>query len=275
MAYTLKLLSGTIGAEIQGINLNQPFTEETKQEIRQLLLDHEVIFFRDQNISRTQHIALARIFGPLQSHPAYATAPGFPEITILESTSEKPSKIDTWHSDMTFRKHPPVGTVLRSKIIPAKGGDTLFSSMTAAYNALSDRMKIYLSDLEAVHDFSYGFRESLAEPGGRERLAKAVADNPPITHPVIQIHPESGKKVIFVNKLFTTHILGIDRRESDAILNFLFDHVKIEEFTCRFKWTPNAIAIWDNRASQHKPVNDYFPAHRCLERTVIDGDVPY
>lgn len=273
--FEVKLMGGSLGAEIHGIDLTKPLTSEVKAEIRRLLVEHEVIFFRNQNIEHAKHQELAEIWGPLQSHPAYGTVAGFPNITILESTPEKPTKIDTWHSDMTFRKHPPVGTVLRSRIIPAKGGDTAFASMTAAYDALSDRMKNYLEGLRAVHDFRQGFKESLAEPGGRERLAQALIDYPPIEHPVIHTHPESGKKVIFVNKLFTTHIVGIPKSESDAILNFLYDHCITDEFTCRFRWEVNSIAIWDNRATQHKPINDYFPAHRKLERSTIDGDKPY
>jgi taurine dioxygenase len=176
---------------------------------------------------------------------------------------------------MTFRAHPPLGTVLRSKVIPEKGGDTLWASMTAAYDGLSPTMQSFLSGLDAVHDFSFGFRESLEESGGRVRLEKAVLDNPPVIHPVIRTHPESGKRVIFVNALFTTHIVGLPKEESKAILDFLFEHIKTPEFTCRFSWDVNCIAIWDNRSTQHKPINDYFPAHRCLERIVIDGDKPY
>lgn len=268
-------LSGALGAEIHGVDLTQPLSSNMYAEIRRLLVEHEVIFFRDQDISPSQHKALAESFGPLQTHPAYGTIEGFPEITILESTPEKPTMIEAWHSDMTFRKHPPMGTVLRSRIIPPKGGDTLWSSMTAAYDGLSRPMQEFLSTLTAVHDFAFGFKESLAEPGGRERLSQALADNPPVEHPVICTHPESGKKVIFVNELFTTHIVGMTTKESRALLSFLFDHVMTPEFTCRFKWQPNSIAIWDNRSTQHKPVNDYFPAHRRLERTTIDGDKPY
>lgn len=268
-------IAGALGAELYGVNLCEDLSSETYSEIRRLLVKHQVIFFRDQDISRAQHKALAESFGPIQTHPAYDTVPGYPEITILESTAEKPSKIEVWHSDMTFRKHPPLGSVLRSKICPPEGGDTLWSSMTAAYNGLSKSMKGFLSNLEAEHDFSFGFKESLAELGGKERLAQAVADNPPVSHPVIRIHPESGKKVIFVNALFTTKILGLPEKESSAILSFLYRHVITPEFTCRFHWRPNSIAIWDNRSTQHKPINDYLPAHRLFERIAIDGDKPY
>jgi taurine dioxygenase len=271
----IKLVSGALGAEVSGIDLTKDTDAATYKVIRELLVQHEVLFFRDQDVSPAQQHALASSFGPLQSHPAYDTVENFPEITILESTAEKPSKIECWHSDMTFRAHPPLGTVLRSKIIPEKGGDTLWSSMTAAYDALSPAMQSFLSGLNAVHDFSYGFRESLAESGGRARLEKAVLDNPPVVHPVIRTHPESGKRVIFVNALFTTHIVGLPKDESKAILGFLFEHIQTAEFTCRFSWDVNCIAMWDNRSTQHKPINDYYPAHRCLERIVIDGDKPY
>ena len=172
----IKLVSGALGAEVGGIDLTKDTDAATYTVIRELLVEHEVLFFREQDVSLAQQHALASSFGPLQSHPAYDTVENYPEITILESTAEKPSKIECWHSDMTFRAHPPLGTVLRSKVIPQKGGDTLWSSMTAAYNVLSPAMQAFLSDLEAVHDFSYGFRESLAESGGRERLERAVRD---------------------------------------------------------------------------------------------------
>ena len=273
--FTVQPLACALGAELSGVDLTLELSPKIFKELRRLLVEYEVVFFRDQDISPAQHRSLAASFGPLQTHPAYNTVEGFPEITILESTAENPSKIEAWHSDMTFREHPPLGTVLRSKIIPAQGGDTLWASMTAAYDGLSTPMQNFLADLTAEHDFSYGFKESLAEPGGRDRLAQAVADNPPVIHPVIRTHPESGKKVIFVNSLFTTRILELNNGESEDVLKFLFEHVVTAEYSCRFRWAPNSIAIWDNRSTQHKPINDYFPAHRMLQRITIDGDIPY
>ena len=273
--FTVKPLAAALGVELSGVDFASGLTPEVFQEVRRLLVEHQVIFFRDQDISPQQHHDLAASFGPLQTHPAYGTVDGFPEITILESTAENPSKIEAWHTDMTFRQHPPMGAVLRSKVIPEQGGDTLWASMTAAYDALSAQMKEFLSGLTAEHDFSWGFKESLAEPGGRERLAEAVANNPPVVHPVIRTHPESAKKVLFVNSLFTTRILELEKQESAALLEFLYEHVATPEFSCRFNWEPNTIAIWDNRSTQHKPINDYFPAHRMLHRIVIDGDMPY
>ena len=273
--FKVKPIAAALGAELLGVDLCNDLQPEVYVEIRKLLIKHKVIFFRDQDISPQQHKALAESFGPVQTHPAYDTVAGFPEITILESTAEKPSKIEMWHSDMTFRQHPPLGSVLRSKICPPKGGDTMWASMSAAYDGLSKGMQKFLSNLNAEHDFSYGFKESLAEPGGKERLAEAVKDNPPVQHPVIRVHPESKQKVIFVNALFTTKIIGLPPKESSAILDFLYDHSITAEYTCRFNWEPNSIAIWDNRSTQHKPINDYFPAHRLLERVAIDGDKPF
>ncbi|PCI07061.1 taurine dioxygenase [bacterium] len=273
--FTVKPIANALGAELSGVDLCTDLTPEVYAEIRRLLVERQVIFFRDQDISPAQHKALAESFGPLQTHPAYDTVEGFPEITILESTAENPSKIEAWHTDMTFRQQPPLGAVLRSKICPPVGGDTLWASMTAAYDGLSEPMQTLLQTLTAEHDFSFGFKESLAEPGGRERLAQAVADNPPVVHPVIRTHPESGKKVIFVNCLFTTRILELSKKESEALLGFLYEHVTTPEYSCRFNWEENCIAIWDNRSTQHKPINDYFPAHRRLERITIDGDKPY
>ena len=272
---TEKPLAGALGAEIEGIDLTQTLSANDYKQIRKLLIKNEVIFFRNQDISPAQQKALADSFGPLQTHPAYETVEDFPDITILESTAENPTKIEAWHSDMTCRQHPPIASILRSKITPEKGGDTLWSSMTAAYDNLSGNMKSFLDGLSAVHDFRYGFKESLEEKGGADRLSEAVKENPPVEHPIIQTHPESGKKVIFVNSLFTTHIVGLNRLESRAILDFLFDHIRTPEFTCRFSWEPNCIALWDNRSTQHKPINDYFPQHRKLHRITIYGDKPY
>jgi len=271
----VKRVAGAIGAELQAINLADGIDGELAATLRALLNEHEVLFLRDQAISAADQKALAEVFGPLQTHPAYGTLEGFPEVMILESTRDNPSKIEVWHSDMTFRQHPPSVTVLRGITIPEVGGDTLFASMTAAYDGLSPGMQSYLEGLTAVHDFSHGFRESLAEPGGRERLADAVAANPPVRHPVVQTHPETGKKVLFVNALFTTHIDGLPPLESAEVLQFLWRHASLPEFTCRFSWTPDSLVLWDNRSTQHKPVNDFFPATRRLHRVVSEGDQPY
>ncbi len=270
----IKKTAGALGAEILGVDLRQTITDDVFRLIHEALIEHQVIFFRDQDIVPAQHKGLAMRFGKLQTHPAYPHVKGFPEISILENTKENPSKIELWHHDMTFKQFPPLGSILHAQHVPDAGGDTLFSSMSAAFEALSDKWQHFLSGLTAIHDFAYGFKESLAEPGGRERLKQALIDNPPVEHPVIRTHPVSGKKGIFVNCLFTRNIAGMKERESNAILHFLYEHVTTPEFTCRFNWKKYSIAFWDNRITQHKPVNDYFPEYRCMQRIVIEGDRP-
>ena len=268
-------VAGALGAEVTDIDVSASLADGSIGVIRDLLNEHEVLFFRDQCIAPSEQRDMARLFGPLQTHPAYGTVDGLPEVMLLESTEAKPSKIEVWHSDMTFRQHPPSVTVLKGVTIPAVGGDTLFASMTSAYDGLSAGMKAYLEPLVAVHDFSQGFKESLAEPGARERLAGALADNPPVRHKVIQTHPETGKKVIFVNALFTSHIEGVSPLESSEVLKFLYQHCVLPEYTCRFNWAVDSLVLWDNRSTQHKPVNDFLPASRALHRVVSEGDLPY
>jgi taurine dioxygenase len=267
-------LAGALGAEVSGIDLRQPIDDATFAALEAGLLQHQVLFFRDQPIGPDHHRALARRFGEPVGHPAYPHIDGYPEINVLESTAENPTKIDTWHTDMTFMERPPLGSILRGRIIPTHGGDTMFASLFAAYDGLSDRMQRYLDGLSALHAFAHGFRHSLAEPGGWDRLGEAVRANPPVRHPVVRTHPRSGRKALFVNRLFTTHIDGLSEAESTAVLNFLYEHLETPEYNCRFRWTPDAIAFWDNRATLHRPVNDYFPAHRLMERITIGGDRP-
>ncbi len=270
----LEAYSGALGATVSDLDLTEPLSEHELAALKQALLDHEVLFFRDQALQPEAHARLADYFGPPQHHEAYEHVDGYPQITILENDADRPSKIEMWHADMTFRKHPPLGSILHGVIIPEKGGDTMFASMSAAFEGLSSQMQSLLSGLTAIHDFSYGFKESLAEPGGQERLAPMVRDNPPVEHPVVRVHPESGKKSLYVNCLFTVGIKGMSEKESQALLNFLYEHMTADEFACRFKWQSNSIAFWDNRIVQHKPVNDYYPQHRKMQRITIDGDTP-
>ncbi|HSG87583.1 MAG TPA: TauD/TfdA family dioxygenase [Pseudomonadales bacterium] len=267
-------LTPAIGAEVLGFDPTVPMDAATCNAFETALAERGVLFFRDLDMTPVQQRDFAAAFGPLQSHPAYGTVAGTSEVTILESTAEKPSKIEMWHTDMTFRRDPPKITMLHARIIPPTGGDTLWSSMTAAFDGLSDRLQSFLSSLTGVHDFSWGFKESLAEPGGRERLAEAVAANPPVEHPVVVTHPLTGRRGLYVNSLFTVAIKGMKQRESRALLDLLFAHVVEPEYVVRFRWAANSFAVWDNRCTQHKPVNDYFPAHRLMHRVTVEGEAP-
>lgn len=262
--------AGSLGAEVSGIDLCGPLNDGALACLESALLEHEVLFFRNQPMSPQNHADFADRFGKPQLHEAYAHVDGFPQLTILENDAAHPSKIEMWHADMTFRANPPLGSILHGVVIPEVGGDTLFASMSAAYEGLSSALQGLLSSLTAVHDFSHGFRESLAEPGGRERLADMLAGNPPVEHPVVRTHPVSGKKGLFVNSLFTATIKGMKQKESDALLGFLFGHMATPEYTCRFRWQPDSVAFWDNRITQHKPVNDYWPRRRRMQRITID-----
>lgn len=271
----LRKAGGALGAYVSDVDLGDlAASAALHAELRQALLEHEVLFLRDQQVGPETFQAFARGFGQVEGHPAYPTVAGAPDVQILESTAERPSRIEAWHSDMTFRPAPPALTLLHGRVIPEYGGDTLWVSASAAYQALSGPMRALLDGLEAVHDFRHGFRESLAEPGGAERLADAVAGNPPVRHPLIRTHPESGRRAIYVNPLFTTHIEGLTRAESDAVLAFLYRHVVTEEFSVRLSWAAGTVAIWDNRTTQHKPVNDFFPQHRLMHRVTIAGERP-
>jgi taurine dioxygenase len=266
---------GALGAYLSGVDIADAVaSEDAFSAIRAALIECQVLFLRNQPIAPAVLYEFASRFGPIEGHPAYETVEGADDVQILESTAENPSKIEKWHSDMTFRDTPPMATVLHGKVIPEFGGDTLFASMYAAYEALSEPMRELLDALVAVHDFRHGFAESLAEPGGAARLADAVAANPPVEHPLVRTHPESGRKALYVNPLFTTRIKGLAAAESRALLEFLYAHMVTEEFTVRLNWQPETIAIWDNRCTQHKPVNDFFPQHRCLHRVTVAGDRP-
>jgi taurine dioxygenase len=259
-----------LGATILGVNLKQNLNSETISFIKDALAIHQVVFFRDQEISSLDHRNLALNFGILQTHPAYPTITNFPEITILENDRENPSKIEEWHTDMTFKENPPLGSILIGKIIPKKGGDTLFASLAAAFDDLTDDLKERLQDLTAEHSFEYGFKESLSEPGGRKRLSDALKANPPVIHPVIKTHPITKRKLIYVNRLFTSRIIDLKEDESQILLKYLFDHIQKEKYICRFKWEKDSIAFWDNRSVLHKPDNNYWPQLRRMERITID-----
>ena len=272
---TVTKAAGALGAYVSGVDLaNVVASADLFDEIRRLAVAHEVLFFRDQNIAPRLLQAFAEQFGEVLEHPAYGTVTGAPAVQVLESTAQAPSKIEAWHSDMTFSATPPSFTILHGQIIPDFGGDTLWASATAAYDGLSATMCTLLDGLSALHDFRHGFRESLAEPGGEERLADAIAQNPPVTHPLVRTHPESARKALYVNTLFTTRINDLSALESTRILEFLYDHMVTDEYTVRLSWQPGTIAIWDNRSTLHKPVNDFFPQHRCLHRVTIKGDAP-
>ena len=267
--------AGALGAYVQGVSLaDAGDSAKAFAAISAALGEHGVLFFRGQALEPAELARFAARFGPIERHAAYPVTPESPDVQILESTPDVPSKIEAWHTDMTFRPDPPPITVLHGQIVPPFGGDTIWASTTAAYEALSQPMRELLDGLTAVHDFRHGFRESLAEPGGAQRLAPVVSENPPVEHPVVRVHPLTGRKALYVNSLFTTRIVGLSGHESRGLLDLLCRHVAMEEFTVRLRWEVDTLAVWDNLATQHKPVNDFFPQPRRMHRVTIGQNAP-
>jgi len=268
-------LTPTIGAEVEGIDLSRPLDARTVSALRRALLDWKVLFFRDQDITTEQHLAFARNFGDLEVHPFAPQKPGYPEVLAITHDANSRGKENTWHSDVTWRLEPSLGSILRALEIPPVGGDTLFADMYAAYDGLKDEVKAKVEGKVAVHDF-VNFRKGMRKRGvSEEEIAAFDRQYPKVEHPVIRTHPETGRKAIYVNAGFTQHIVGMEKAESDALLAHLYAQAAIPEYQCRFRWTKNAIAFWDNRASQHYAASDYFPAVRRMERVTVVGDRPY
>jgi taurine dioxygenase len=272
----IEALSPAIGAVLRGVNLAEPASDDLIGDIRAALLRHQVIFFEGQDFTPTQQRDFAARFGDLHVHPLYDRDEGHPEIMIIDNHVDNPTDNNFWHTDVTFIDTPPMGSILAARQLPPLGGDTMWASMTAAYNALSKPMQKFLQGLEAVHDFSFAFTaEGLAgSQAGREKYEKAVAANPPVTHPVIRTHPETGEPGIFVNSVFTRRIKGLRREESKALMAFLNNHIQQPEFVVRWRWRPGDVAFWDNRNTQHRAVDDFLPHRRIMTRATVLGDKP-
>lgn len=270
-------LNPTIGARVTGVDLSARLHRDTVAELRAALLRHQVLFFEDQTLTPAQQRDFAAAFGPLHVHPVYPHVDDVPEILVLDNHAGNPTDNDNWHTDVTFIETPPLGSVLYARELPPSGGDTLWSSSTAAFRALSPAFREFLSGLEAVHDFAKSFPpdRQVSRNAGAERYEAARRDHPPVTHPVVRTHPETGEQGLFVNFGFTTKIKGLSPKESSAILRFLFEHVTKPEFVVRWSWTPGSVAFWDNRVTQHYAVNDYLPHRRVMHRATILGDRPF
>lgn len=256
-----------IGAEIFGVNLNEPLSNKAVSEVHDALMTHQVIFFRDQLLTHEGHKRLGRYFGDLAMHSGVAGLPDHPEIVAIHADAD--SKFvagENWHSDLSEDAEPPMGSILYMHIVPPAGGDTLWSSMYAAYDALSPAMKAFLDPLTAVHDSNHIYRELF--PDVEKKYPRNV-------HPVIRTHPVTKRKCLFVSQSKTTRINELSKPESKVLLDFLFEHVKDANFQVRFRWQPHSVAFWDNRCTQHFATWDYFPETRSGYRVTIAGDRPY
>lgn len=275
MSLEIVPLNGFIGAEIRGADLRRPLAPAEFREIHDALVEHEVIVLREQDVSIDQQIAFGRLFGELSVHPFSPNLEDKPEVIVLDySADNPPARTDCWHADETFRVAPPFATILRAKIVPQAGGDTLFASMSAAYRGLSERMKRYVHGLEALHDFK-PFRSLFSDSAEHRRKLRELEDKHPNPwHPVVSLHPVSGRRVLSVNPQFTLHIKGLKEDESQTVLQFLFRQAHVPEYQLRVKWAPHTLVMWDNRSVQHYAPHDYYPQRRLMERVTLKGTRP-
>lgn len=276
-------MSPACGAIVEGFDLSKELTNREFDEIHRAVVDRVVVVFRDQDLTPEQHVALSRRFGEVQPAEvsAFEKSAEYPEIDILEYDADNPPHVtrDLWHTDFAGTERPTWGTLLYARDIPAGGGDTIWVSAVAAYEALSDRMKAHIEGLWAYHDSyrPYGehVRPEMYEGDkGTDHMREKRAAYVPALHPVVRTNPDSGQRGLFVNESMTTFIKDMDRRESDYILRYLFDHLRTPEFQYRHKWRENDLAIWDNRTSLHYALFDYTE-HRLMHRIIIRGDEPY
>jgi taurine dioxygenase len=272
----LHRVTPSIGAVVEGLQLANVREADLVEAIRAALVEHQVLFFRDQQLDPRQHRDFAARFGELHIHPIYAAHSDAPEIIVMDTDTTDLKDNSIWHTDVTFSPTPPLGGVLAARIVPPYGGDTLWCSCGAAYEALSPPLQRMLEGLTATHDIARSFPEEryALTAAGRARLEQAKANNPPVTHPVIRTHPVSGRKGIFVQPGFTARINELSQPENRALLGFLYAHTTQPEFVVRWKWRPGDVAFWDNRLTQHYVTDDYGAARRVMHRATILGDRP-
>lgn len=265
--------SPIIGAEVRGIDLSEPLTPERFAEVEQALLRHQVLFFREQKaLTPEQQIAFAEHFGTLHSHPAAPHLPGYPALMVIQADGNtKRNYGETWHSDVSCDAEPPSVTTLQLHVIPPSGGDTLFSSLYAAYDGLSPDIKRLVEGLRVSHESEHHYRGRYAERGVQD----AGKVYPSAVHPMVRTHPKTGRRALFVNRIFSRRILDLHPAESDALLAFLINHTEKVDYQVRHRWRPNDLALWDNRCTNHMAVWDYFPHVRKGHRVTVSGDKPF
>jgi taurine dioxygenase len=272
MTVQINPLTPAIGAEISGLDLTA-LSEADFDLVRETLIEHQVVFFRDQPaLAPEDQIAFARGFGELHAHPAAPHMDGYPEIFVIHA--HKDSKVangNGWHTDVSCDEQPPMGTMLQIHQLPGTGGDTLWTSTVAAFDALSPAMQAFLETLTARHESEHIYRGRYSDRG----VDDAGRHYPSAVHPVVRTHPDSGRRALYVNPSFTTRICELTADESTALLDYLYRHQQRPEFQVRFRWTPNAIALWDNRSTQHFALWDYWPEERKGHRVTIAGERPY
>lgn len=274
-AVTVAPIAGALGAEISGVDLSQDLADDTVAEIRQALLDHLVIFFRGQELTPRRIMAFARRFGEPVTYPFVKGLDDFPEITpILKREGDRANFGGLWHSDTTYQQVPPMGTILYGIEIPPYGGDTEFANQYLAYETLSAPLRGFLDGLKAVNMSGKGAVQKTRDELMKQAPSGMKGDELSATHPVVRTHPETGRRALYVNCAHTAQFEGMSEEESAPILEFLFRHQVKAEFTCRFRWAKRSLAFWDNRCTQHNPINDYHGRRRLMHRVTLAGSVP-
>jgi taurine dioxygenase len=276
-------ITAAIGGEVTGVDL-RAIDDDAFAAIRAALLDRLVLVFPRQALAPADHLAFARRFGELEPpHPVFAHLAEHPQVSVLENRDGAGVNNDEWHSDVSFRACPALGSVLHARIVPATGGDTLWANMYAAYDDLAEPLRQAIYGLRAIHDVCGGgpygrvanYREIvLAGSDGPRRLAEIEHDFPPVSHPVVRTHPETGRRALFVNRSFTTRVEGLSKLESSWLLGLLLEHAEQTTFQMRHRWQADDVVVWDNRCTQHLAVADYAPAHRLMHRVTVLGDKP-
>ena len=272
-------LTAVIGAQVDGIKLSEPMDDETFSFVHSALLEHLVLFFRDQEMTPDQHVALGKRFGPLHIHSSAPCIDNRPELMKIHADATSPFAEGTaWHTDVSCDEEPPMGSILHLTTVPKLGGDTLFANTAAAYQALSSGMKKMLDGVIGVYNSDHGYGGSRARAmtniDGMKGAYQQAADVYESEHPIVRTHPESGLKGIYVGRGHTARFKDMTAQESEPLIRYLTDHITRPEFTCRFRWSVGAVAVWDNRITQHYAVNDYPGKRRHMRRVTLKGDRP-
>ncbi len=266
-------LTAMIGAEVHDIQLAGDLDTAVLDAIYQAIIEHQVLFFRDQAFTPEAQLRFARTFGALaERHPVYPHVAGYDQVVLLENDGDRPPDTDDWHTDLTFQQAPPFLSILYAKQVPAVGGDTLWSSMYAAFEALPLELQQLTTRLCAVHDMGAFRNDFLGAAQDVAAMVDGLAKGGAAVHPIAPEHPVSGRRMLFVNRSFTQHIVGMLKSESDRLLQYLFAHIDNPGFQVRFRWQNNSVAMWDNRCTQHFAVADYLPAYRCMHRVIVNSD---
>jgi taurine dioxygenase len=269
-SFQVSPLSPVVGAEVRGLDLRE-VDDAAFAELEDAFYAFKVLFFRDQDLTPEQHIAFASRWGELEEHPFLPAKDGYGAVIRFAKDEQLVGVENAWHSDVSWRERPSLGSVLRAVEVPPVGGDTLFADMTAAWEGLPDDVKARIEGAVAVHDFTQSFGAAMDE----KTRAEKAKEFPPAEHPVVRTHPVTGARILYVNAIFTSHIVGMDSDESDALLERLVREASVPEYQCRFRWEKNSVAFWDNRAVQHYAASDYWPAARVMERATIVGERPF